>query len=1016
MLKKDTPVKSNLLRLVAALLFSGSLLPAVAQTTIYEQSRSGSSTSGANNLDFTLNNFNITNSANKSTAPGLPGGSTSSRFVVTPTNSTVSFSVSPNNTTAGQLVSGTTYAVAITYHNVATAGQQESSDIIVTTADTQTTGSDTFAGTTAAFRNGSGDTWVTVGDVTINGALPTFTFTWFSGTNVNRWSVDSLRFTPLGAGPTTQFWNTGSPGGTGAWNTSAHNWNTASDGSGTQGAYTQADLADFNGAAGTVSIDPINGITTDGGLEFDTTGYVIQSGPLTLGNGTNIFVVGALGVATINSVINGNNGLAVIGPGTLVLNNTNNLTGTVSVDAGVLSVGTNMTFTSIGGIPGGTLQLNTNTLTVGDANNTTFTATLADAGAGTPGNLIKQGAGTLLLNGTNTFHGTTTVNAGTVTIASDGATGTVPAATTTNEVILNNGGRLDFSTALTLNAKRGIFLGTGGGLLSTPGTSTTPAISGPITGPGSLTIPSGGLDLKSTGNTFSGGMYITATPVDSGGNSLCSVRFDAQGCSGTGKIFVSPTTSVNCTLRNFNTAGNIIVPNNLELDFYTPSQANTQIYLAGGASGTNVFAITFSGNINGAASVNIGLDTAGGSSNPGGTVNFSGSNSLWTGGATLQAGTLGVGSSNALGTGGLFLVPQGPAGALLATTPLTGTNALTNSIGINTSVTSLTLGGTNSLELAGPVFLYASSTLTVSNTGSTILSGGISDSTALSGDILTAAGPGTLTLSGASTYDGGTMVTTGNLKVNNTTGSGTGTGAVTVSSGGSLGGSGTISGTVDLSGILSPGATGPGKLTTADQTWEGGASYAWEINKAGGAAGTNPGWDQANITGGLNINASSGSPFTINIISLTSSNTPGPVSDFSSTHSYMWNIAHTATGITNFSSSAFVLNTANFTNSLGGGAFSITNNATDILLAFTSATPSGPKISNIHVSGASLTITGSGGTPSGTYRVLGSTNVAAALSTWPQVGTGSFDGSGNFTFNGSITPGNAKQFYVIVSP
>ena len=325
------------------------------------------------------------------------------------------------------------------------------------------------------------------------------------------------------------------------------------------------------------------------------------------------------------------------------------------------------------------------------------------------------------------------------------------------------------------------------------------------------------------------------------------------------------------------------------------------------------------------------------------------------------------------------------------------------------------MGGTNNLELAGPVFLYAPSTITVTNTGSTILSGGISDSTALSGDSLSVAGTGTLTLSGASTYDGGTSVTAGTLKVNNTTGSGTGTGAVTVSSGATLGGNGIISGTVDLFGTLSPGNS-PGKLTTADETWEGGASYNWEINKAVGTAGNNPGWDQANITGGLNINANSGNPFTINITSLTSGNVAGPVSDFSNTHSYTWSIAHTASGITNFDATAFVLNTAGFSNNVGSGTFSITNNATDVLLLFTSASPSGPTISSIHVSGTSLTITGSGGTASGTYRVLGSTNVAASLSTWPQVGSGSFDGSGNFTFNGSITPGNAKQFYVIVSP
>ncbi len=71
-------------------------------------------------------------------------------------------------------------------------------------------------------------------------------------------------------------------------------------------------------------------------------------------------------------------------------------------------------------------------------------------------------------------------------------------------------------------------------------------------------------------------------------------------------------------------------------------------------------------------------------------------------------------------------------------------------------------------------------------------------------------GSGTLTLSGASTYSGGTTVGWGTLLVNNATGSGTGSGAVRVYSGGSLGGTGTINGptTVYLGGTLAPGPGG----------------------------------------------------------------------------------------------------------------------------------------------------------------------------------------------------------------
>ena len=69
-------------------------------------------------------------------------------------------------------------------------------------------------------------------------------------------------------------------------------------------------------------------------------------------------------------------------------------------------------------------------------------------------------------------------------------------------------------------------------------------------------------------------------------------------------------------------------------------------------------------------------------------------------------------------------------------------------------------------------------------------------------------GTGTLTLSAANTYTGGTLISVGTLNVTNTTGSATGTGPVTVSAG-TLTGNGIITGTVNASGgAIVPGPTG----------------------------------------------------------------------------------------------------------------------------------------------------------------------------------------------------------------
>jgi len=78
-------------------------------------------------------------------------------------------------------------------------------------------------------------------------------------------------------------------------------------------------------------------------------------------------------------------------------------------------------------------------------------------------------------------------------------------------------------------------------------------------------------------------------------------------------------------------------------------------------------------------------------------------------------------------------------------------------------------------------------------------------------------GSNTFTLTYANTYAGPTTVGAGTLLVNNTTGSGTSTGAVTVSSGATLGGGGSIGGAVNVltGGILAPGAS-LGTLTVAN--------------------------------------------------------------------------------------------------------------------------------------------------------------------------------------------------------
>jgi autotransporter-associated beta strand protein len=126
-----------------------------------------------------------------------------------------------------------------------------------------------------------------------------------------------------------------------------------------------------------------------------------------------------------------------------------------------------------------------------------------------------------------------------------------------------------------------------------------------------------------------------------------------------------------------------------------------------------------------------------------------------------------------------------------------------------------------SIEGNGLVFLGSSSLSVGNNNLNTTFAGVISDSGGVhegTGGALTKTGTGTLILSNANTYTGGTVINGGALVVTNTAGSGTGSGAVQADAG-TLGGAGTISGAVTVGtgsgsgAILSPGTTA-GNLAT----------------------------------------------------------------------------------------------------------------------------------------------------------------------------------------------------------
>jgi len=231
--------------------------------------------------------------------------------------------------------------------------------------------------------------------------------------------------------------------------------------------------------------------------------------------------------------------------------------------------------------------------------------------------------------------------------------------------------------------------------------------------------------------------------------------------------------------------------------------------------------------------------------------------------------------------------------------------------------------------------------------GSTTFTGSINDGAGVLSLVKT--GDSSQVLAGASTYSGGTTIGGGTLWVNNTTGSGTGGGAVVVLSGATLGGSGTVAGTVALQGRVSPGAS-VGTLTTGSQTWSDGGGFTFQIDDAEGTAGgafPASGWDLLEIAGTLDLSGLSEGGFEIDLVSLLpgGGTNPGDADHFAvgpDAH-YEWDFVHTSGGIVGFDPTKFLLDGSGLSNALanpfGTGRFAIVQDGNDLLLTFTGAVP-----------------------------------------------------------------------------
>ncbi|WP_095152643.1 autotransporter-associated beta strand repeat-containing protein [Pseudomonas sp. Irchel s3b5] len=395
------------------------------------------------------------------------------------------------------------------------------------------------------------------------------------------------------------------------------------------------------------------------------------------------------------------------------------------------------------------------------------------------GILNKLDAGTLVLNGANTYTGGTQLDGGRIVVGSNTALGS-------GTLTANAGTQLDSNTAVTL------------------GNAAT--LNGNLTVLGSNALTLNGV-IGGTGGVIKNG----ATNLTLGGNNafLGPVALNAGG------LILASNSAVG--------SGTLNAAGGTTLDASTQVSVNNAVNLAGNLGIGGTADLSLNGTVNGAGSL-----TKNGAAN----LILSGNNNF-LGGISLNAGTLTAGSNSALGLGNLTVAGTS---ALDSNSALSlGNNVVLNANLSNTGSNNLTLAGV--VSGAGGLIKNGASNLTLNgiNTysgGTTLSAGTVTLGTGAS------LGSGALTVAGSSTLDNSApQVLANNVNVNanlalagnnNLTLGGVIAGAGTLTKNGladvTLSGNNSFSGTFD---VLS------GSLTTLSGAALGNNST---VNLGGGAA------------------------------------------------------------------------------------------------------------------------------------------------------------------------------------
>ena len=173
--------------------------------------------------------------------------------------------------------------------------------------------------------------------------------------------------------------------------------------------------ADFTLTAGILNLStsnqtinlPMAVAPSSGGITLSA-----QAGPLTttvlgtIDNGGTTLTIAATANVTLGGAVSGSGGLSKTGPGLLTLTASNLYSGGTTISAGTLTVGSGASGWISGGVTTNAL------LAFNRSDNVTFGGVISGSGG-----LAQNGGGILLLTGSNTYQGGTTINNGTLRVS-----------------------------------------------------------------------------------------------------------------------------------------------------------------------------------------------------------------------------------------------------------------------------------------------------------------------------------------------------------------------------------------------------------------------------------------------------------------------------------------------------------------------------------------------------------------------------------------------------------------------